>query len=455
RFGHAGKGDGRMPDQKQRRKKTVLRILKTLLALAIVGVIALAGWIYLIPMVTADAVTVYDSYTVGTGDINTYKSFSASLSVKKDESFSSEEESTVKEIYVQSGDEVSSGDPLILMSTGELFNASFDGVVNEIRVEVGDWVWPNRTVVEVCDLKHLEVSMNVDEYDIEQLSLGQECTVSVISLSTDFETTIAHINRVSQSMGSVAFYTVTCDLTVPENVLPGMQATVTMPADAVTNVTTLDMAALAFDEDNNPYVLLKQDDGTYTKQTVETGLSDGMQVEITDGLVSGQTVYTVAGSESVKATITLEDIYRMIFGEKIVINDMSRRGGLGGGMQSGTDGEMPQMGDMPTWDGTDAANGGAMPQAGDATDGTAAAQDAATPQGTDATSDAQQTGVTAEPTAEATADTTDAQAAGPTGDEGNTQEFGGTPPSGGKEAPSGGEPATSTTSLEEGSVNAE
>lgn len=450
-----------MPDQKQRRKKTVLRILKTLLTLVIVGVIAFAGWIYLIPMLTADAVTVYDSYTVGTGDINTYKSFSASLSVKKDESFSSEEESAVKEIYVQSGDEVSSGDPLILMSTGELFSASFDGVVNEIRVEVGDWVWPNRTVVEVCDLKHLEVSMDVDEYDIEQLSLGQACTVSVISLNTDFDTTIAHINRVSQSMGSVAFYSVTCDLTVPENVLPGMQATVTMPADSVTGVTTLDMAALAFDEENNPYVLLKEDDGTYTKQKVETGLSDGMEVEITDGLTPGQTVYAVAGTESVKATVTLEDIYRKIFGEKIVINDMSRRSGMGSDMQSGTEGEMPQMGEMPTWDGTEAtgtAAGDTMPQASDA-DGAAATQDAASSQddtsGTEATGDTQQTDVATDQANGTAADTADAQTPGPMSSDGNTQGFGGTPPSGSGEAPNGADSATSTTNLEEGSVNAE
>jgi multidrug resistance efflux pump len=121
----------------------------------------------------------------------------------------------VKELYVQAGDEVKEGDPLVLLSTGELFSASFDGVVNEIRVEVGDWIWPNFTVVQINDLQHLEVSMNVDEYDIEQLTLGEACTVSVISLGVDFETEIAHINRVSQSQGSVAFYSVTCDLTVP------------------------------------------------------------------------------------------------------------------------------------------------------------------------------------------------------------------------------------------------
>lgn len=337
-----------MPDHKKK-KRTLKRVLKWLLTLVILGVVALIGWIYLVPMITADAVTVYQSYTAETGDINTTKSFSATLSVKKSETFSSGEECTVRDIYVQSGDEVKKGDQLILLSTGELFTASFDGVVNEIRVKEGDWLWPNFQVVQICDLQHLEVSMDVDEYDVEELSVGQTCTVSVISLGINFDTVIAHINRVSQSSGTVAFYSVTCDLTVPENVLPGMQATVTLPSDSVTGVTVLDMAALAYDDNKTPYVLEKQSDGTYKQVSVETGLSDGMKVEIKSGLSAGDTVYAVTGTESVKAAVSLEDIYKAIVGQTTVINDKSSdrsgRGTFSGGAPSG---EMPQWGTSQT-----------------------------------------------------------------------------------------------------------
>ena len=365
-----GKGDTTMPDHKKK-KKTLVRVLKGLLWLILIGVIGLVVWMYLIPMITADAVTVYDSYTVGSGDINTTESFSATLSTKKSETFSATEECTVRELYVESGDAVAKGDQLVLLSTGDLYTANFDGVVNEIRVKEGDTVWNNFPVVQISDLEHLEVSMNVDEYDVEELSIGQTCTVRVISLGIDFDTVIAHINRVSQSAGTVAYYSVTCDLTVPENVLPGMQATVTLPSASVTGVTTLEMSALAFDEDQKPYVLLKQLDGTYVEQTVETGLTDGMLIEITSGLTPGQTVYTVAGTESVTSALTLTDLYQMIVGKKTVINDMSS-GGMGGDMPQ-MSGDMPQMsGDMPQMDGTtdqttDAQTAGAMP-----TDGTQA-----------------------------------------------------------------------------------
>ena len=433
-----------MPDPKKK-KKTLHRVFKWLLTLVILGVVALLVWIYLVPMITANTVTVYDSYTAGTGDINTTKSFSAALSVKKSETFTTSEECTVRDIYVQSGDEVKSGDQLILLSTGELFTASFDGVVNEIRVKKGDWLWDNFTVVQICDLEHLEVSMDVDEYDVEELSVGQACTVRIISLGIDFDTVIAHINRVSSSSGTVAFYEVTCDLTVPENILPGMQATVTLPSDSVTGVVTLDEAALAFDEDQNPYVLLKQADGTYVHNPVEVGLTDGMTVEIKSGLTAGQTVYAVSGTESANAGFTLDDLYQMIFGKKTVINAENTGGGPGGGAP----GEMPSNGEMP-------ANG-EMPQVSDSTQAAS---------GTDATAgDGTQTAVT---TAATDASGTDASTA--TGDAAPAGAPSGNPPSGMQAPQTSGAPdtaeaaaatasvtptATPTISPEGGSTNAQ
>ena len=199
----------------------------------------------------------------------------------------------------------------MLLTNGELFTADFNGVVNEIRVSVGDWVRPYFSVIQICDLVNLEVTMSVDEYDVKALSLGQKCTVRVISLGMDFDATITHIDRVASTSGSLAYYTVTCDLPVPEEVLPGMRATVIIPDQSVENVTMLSLEALAFDEEEKPYVLLKNADGAYDRQSVETGLSDGINVEIKSGLNPGDTVYAVSGTESAKAAFSLEDIYKL------------------------------------------------------------------------------------------------------------------------------------------------
>lgn len=346
-----GKAGWAMAKQKLR-KKGIVRVFRAAFILIVLAVIGLVGWNYLAPMITADGVTLHESYTVEKGDIQTFMSFSATLGVKRSETHTAGEMTRVKALYVTSGDEVSQEDPLVLLSNGELFTAGFDGVVNEIRFSVGDWVRPNFYIVQVCDLVNLEVTMDVDEYDVKSLSVGQSCIVRVISLGMDFETTIAHINRVSSSSGTLAYYTVSCDLTVPEEVLPGMRATVIIPDQSASDVNILSMKALAFDDEEQAYVLLKDADGGYEDYTVETGLSDGINVEIVGGLDAGDVVYAVSGTESVKAAFSLEELYTSLVGEKVVINAASGMmpGGMGGTWNMSTDGTgaaMPDMGTIP------------------------------------------------------------------------------------------------------------
>lgn len=302
-------------------KKKAARMLRAVIVVVILGVLGLVGWIYLVPTLTADSITLYESYTAETGDISTSLSFSATLEVKKSTTYTAGAMSRIKELYVVSGQEVQEGDALVLLTDGELITAGFDGVVNEMRFSVGDWVRPGVTLVQINDLVHLQVTMDVDEYDVKSLAVGQACTVSVISLGIDFETTIGHINRVSSSTGTLAYYAVTCDLTVPPEVLPGMRATVSIPSRSARGVTVLPLGALGFLEDGSAYTLQQGENGDYERQPVETGLSDGIRVEITAGVNAGDTVYAVSGTQSADAGFTLADIYRAIAGEKVVINE--------------------------------------------------------------------------------------------------------------------------------------
>ena len=348
-----GKAGAAMTKQKPKRKG-VVRGLRSVVILIVAAVLGLVGWNYLAPIVTADSIPLYERYTVEQGNIQTTLSFSASLNVKKSETHTAGEMSKVKELYVQSGDAVLEGDPLVLLTNGELFTAGFDGAVNEIRVGVGDWVRPNFSIVQVSDLVNLEVSMDVDEYDVKSLQVGERCIVRIISLGEEFETTIAHINRVSSSSGTLAYYTVTCDLSVPEEVLPGMRTTVTIADRSVQDVAMLPLEAVSFDEESQqPYVLL-DDTGDESRQYIETGLSDGMNVEITGGVGIGDTVYALRGTESAAAAFSLEELYVSMVGKKVVINEAQglRGGNMGGwgGKKDGTDAAMPDGTTLP--DGT-------------------------------------------------------------------------------------------------------
>lgn len=312
------KGEASMRKKKKRRVVSVV-------VLVLLAVIGFMGWNFLKPLVVESSETTYASYTVETGSITNTMSFSASVALLRSETHTATAETTVRKVYVEESQAVSKGDKLVQLANGELYKAEIDGTVNEIPVAENDTVYPNTTLAQICDLENMQVTLRVDEYDIDKVSVGQKCTVTILSLGQSFETEIAHINRISASQGNVAYYSVTAQIEAPDNVMPGMQATVTIPSAEAINVAILDMNAFAFEE-KQPYVLQKAADGSYEKVFVEVGMNDGLSVEIKNGLSVGDVVYAVSGAETVEPLFTVQDIYTAIVGESIVINDMSASG---------------------------------------------------------------------------------------------------------------------------------
>ena len=299
------------------------RFGRFVLSMLILAAAAYLGWNYISPLLAAGSETIYESYTVQTGDIATAKSFAASIDVLHSETHTNAREVTsIRKLYVESGQQVKDGDKLLQLDNGTLLRAGIDGTVNEMRFGEGDWVWPNVQLVQICDLVNLQVSLQVDEYDVDKVEAGQKCTVTIVALGLDFETEIKHVNRVSLASGGVAYYDITAELTVPENVLPGMTASVSIPAESVQNAVVLDVAALSFNAEKQPYVLVKNGEA-YQERLIETGLSDGMRIEILSGLNPGDVVYRACEKTIEAESFSLAEIYKKITGEKVVINDLS------------------------------------------------------------------------------------------------------------------------------------
>lgn len=338
--------EGRINVRKNHPAGKKRRILRRGLTLAVIAAAGALAWNVLAPMMSDQQTPCYTAFTVTRGDIATEKSFSATISVRNSQTIANTTgAASIRELYVSAGQEVKKGDKLMQLDNGTVLEAGLDGVVNELRFSTGDWLWQNVQLVQICDLTNLQVALSVDEYDVENVAAGQPCTVTIIPLERDFETEIARVDRVSASTGQVASYTATAELTAPAEVLPGMSASVTMAGDSVTGVLMLDAAALAFDEEKNPYVLLRDGNG-YVRQTVVTGLSDGMKVEIISGLSEGEEVWAITGTETVTGSFSLTELYKRLVGEKVIINDMSNRDNAWSskdrGSRSQEGGELPE-----------------------------------------------------------------------------------------------------------------
>jgi multidrug efflux pump subunit AcrA (membrane-fusion protein) len=138
------------------------------------------------------------------------------------------------------------------------------------------------------------IDLTVDELDMANISLGQSVTVTLDALAGEsFAGSVISIDPEGSNSGGNSKYTVTVSLERDQRMLTGMNATVTVEVGKLENVLTVPLAAIQEDE-TGVYVYTKyskKSDEFSSPVYVTTGASDGENVEITDGLSSGDTVY--------------------------------------------------------------------------------------------------------------------------------------------------------------------
>ena len=161
-------------------------------------------------------------------------------------------------------------------------------------------------------------------------------------------------------------------------------------------------------------MLIRQADGSYQEREVETGLSDGMRVEIVSGVEPGETVWAVTGTEAAEE-FSLGKLYASLVGQTVVIQEgersrdtnrsFSQDWTLPEGMEVPEGGQMPEGMEIP--EGGQMPEGMEIPEGGEMPEGMEAPEGGEIPEGMEAPGAGQQGG---RPTGQ---DTQDAQADSP------------------------------------------
>ena len=188
----------------------------------------------------------------------------------------------------------------------------------------------------IASATEASVSINVDELDILSVKEGQTATVTLDALDgQEFEGTITEVSNEASSGNSSAKYPVTITFEKTEDMLLGMSASATIHVNEAEDAVLIPVDALQ-EKGNSTFVYTKKDsDGNLSGEVeVETGISNGSQVEITSGLEEGDTVYYLKAESS----------------------DTSSGQNMPGGMDG--------QGGMPDMNGGEAPSGGQAPSGG-------------------------------------------------------------------------------------------
>ncbi|MGI6110649.1 MAG: HlyD family efflux transporter periplasmic adaptor subunit [Bilifractor sp.] len=139
----------------------------------------------------------------------------------------------------------------------------------------------------------MKVQVSIDEQDILLLSKGQKADVTLDALEGQtFEGTVTEIGADAETGSGSAKYPVTIEIDSADDMKFGMSAEVTVKVGEAADVLVIPMDALQQEGETTFVYTEEADDGTLGgKKNVETGLSDGENVEITSGLSDGDTIY--------------------------------------------------------------------------------------------------------------------------------------------------------------------
>lgn len=137
------------------------------------------------------------------------------------------------------------------------------------------------------------IDIDVDEMDINSLKNGQAATVTIDAL--DGETFHARITKIANSTTNsdgVAKFKVHLEMDKTDEMKYGMSASASITVSSKNDVLLIPMDAIeTVDGENAVYTAVDDSGNLSDPVTVETGVSDGENVEITSGLSEGQTIY--------------------------------------------------------------------------------------------------------------------------------------------------------------------
>ena len=150
------------------------------------------------------------------------------------------------------------------------------------------------TILSVTPQDTVSLEITVDELDILSIREGQQAEVMLDALMGQaFTGTITGVNTTSTNEGGNSKYTAEVELPRTAYMLGGMNASVNITVEERENVLLIPSAALT-EQDGKPAVYTAWDSHSEELQNltvIETGLSDGQQVQVLSGLSEWELVW--------------------------------------------------------------------------------------------------------------------------------------------------------------------
>ena len=168
----------------------------------------------------------------------------------------------------------------------------FDGTITDLISSAGETVTSGTQALQLDDLTHLMIDVNVSEVDVNKLVVGQEAVITFAAIPTKtYQGVVIKIgNAGSSSSGVVQFGATVQVVEADQMVKPGFSATISIVINKVQKALLVPNLAVVTDASGKSYILVSKN-GKTTPVAVELGLKSDQYTEVKSGdLKEGDTV---------------------------------------------------------------------------------------------------------------------------------------------------------------------
>ena len=178
-----------------------------------------------------------------------------------------------------------------------LIRSTISGLILDVPVKVGNSVTMSNTfndgttIATVANMNDLIFDGNIDETEVGRLHVGLPVRITVGALQdVHFDAALEYISPKATESGGTNLFEIKASVSVPDSITirSGYSANAEIVLQQVQDVLTLPESAIQYEGEQTYVFVLEGAD--YVRRDVVTGLSDGVNIEIKEGLKEGETV---------------------------------------------------------------------------------------------------------------------------------------------------------------------
>lgn len=179
-------------------------------------------------------------------------------------------------------------------ATNTLVRATINGMVLDVPVEVGNSVIQSNTfndgttIATVANMNDMIFEGNVDETEVGKIKEGMPIELEIGAIDKEkFVAILEYISPKGKEENGAIQFEIKADVSLKEGqfIRAGYSANANIVLDRKDSVLVIPEGLLQFENDSSYVeILMGGDEQQWEKRNVKTGLSDGINIEITQGL---------------------------------------------------------------------------------------------------------------------------------------------------------------------------